>query len=1480
MRSGKKYYAYAIQPFDNLQGTSSEKQLDANKFLQLNVPLTNIPRILNLKVTPENYDINFFSPSSNDLITDFVVNELPDHNRQYIFTTNTSQVYAIVRAIGYASYQTEIIIIYPGQETYKVINLTSLSACSKAKVEFLGFYDESGSNLVPNIDFNNNTLTDEYKLKFKYSSCLANKNLAYAHIRSGIKKIIDDDSIVLLGAYYTAQNVDERLGFAFQGELVDWNSSYFNLNYPVDHNYSWASPGEKWIDIDFTDSNVDQIEFSVNIKFKGDIAPTTDYLVSYRALSYDDPLFYLEPTFTGYNNWSIVPNGYFYAKTNKFQVPFSNTDYILTWALKDMNGTELVKNGTDYYLEINKNYRYDLRFLHLKNQNKSGNIKEESEYTKGNLIYNSYIFKDKNQVISRPTNNDINILISDVNSFRGYLFDLNSVFHAKNFFETVPSVVPKMKTNIINNFATVNIPVYAYVLGTDYVVQIETSDLSGNNNIYAGENDLNFFVYNNLGNPLKDVGIKYEYQNAPGIEYFLGNTSVDGSLRDKNILVDYNLIGSDIYFRFMFDANFGFNNSMLSITKNIMSGYFVAPVVLDYNAQVVTIDGSKNIMVNSQDYNVVKLTETSPILQIVYAIGGSTGGVQLIDLANTDYLIEQENNLPDKPITNEFTNINASIALDENNINSNTFVNFWLRNDLLIGQNGNQSVVQELDVNGTLNINYFGDVNITPVIDSEGKYLEDNKAHLELIKDVKEDINLDYVIRKTASSPVMKINNIIASQTVGSNDVNISKINLALSQYAGSEITDSGLTITLPVSLVLGSTIGEKEIELDFNILYDNTYELTHTKVTYLEIFDNNSLFTRVNSPTNPLIDCQETNNCETPNIVYRLKNNTKSYPITITDIIDKNSSSIPLVLKSHSAMPFDLNIFVDVNLVVNSEYDFFAPGYYHLGPSNKLVLDFIYEIAGENIDSNKDLVVAITVVGPNPLPPELSLKDSLCLGVGSQKSGSNIFILASCSTVDEDCVSGKANVPKVRYCWKGSNVCSGIEWSGLNPNSESCITDDKFTKDKKFYCDSSQMLISVINRLANEGECLIDPCTKQYPIYLMADGTSEDLINDFMNNPNFMGGVPESITESINAIYANGEFNITRVDDTQYVPGLYLMDIYYNPSATLDITLTKISDLSSNDKSIFYYLPIDGSLGELDGVREGYGTSTTYLTKPTNPSNINVYGGLNATDKIDLNEFQNSSQLIIANVNNYGYTSIDSSYFKLLQRTNGKLLSLSLESTTPGNMALNLTYSPTIPVPVYSRLACPNQPLNYTLKEASQENPIGILFSPFLSWDYNISNDVGQADDVMMQNSSGMYKYHKVDLNGYINIPSDLNYTLLKTMIYLPIGNKGDLDPKGYVLASSILNNDKNSIFYNLSQGAEDKNIILKSNIDTAPYSIQDLFKEIENGNACVYNGANSTYIKWVSDKVDINGSRITEIIANAGTYKDDCTEGNVPIE
>jgi hypothetical protein len=80
-----------------------------------------------------------------------------------------------------------------------------------------------------------------------------------------------------------------------------------------------------------------------------------------------------------------------------------------------------------------------------------------------------------------------------------------------------------------------------------------------------------------------------------------------------------------------------------------------------------------------------------------------------------------------------------------------------------------------MDVNGNLNIYYFGDVTINPIIDSEGKYLEDNKTHLELIKDVKEDINLDYIIKKTASSPIMKINKIIASKS-GSHPDNWSSI--------------------------------------------------------------------------------------------------------------------------------------------------------------------------------------------------------------------------------------------------------------------------------------------------------------------------------------------------------------------------------------------------------------------------------------------------------------------------------------------------------------------------------------------------------------------------------------------------------------------------------------------------------------------------------------------------------------------------------
>jgi len=1479
MKAGKKYYAYAIQPFDNLQGTSLEKKLDANEFLELKVSLTNVPRILNLKVTPQNYDINFFSPSTNDLITDFVVNELPDHNKQYIFTTNTSQIYAILRADGYASYQTEIITIYPGQETYKIINLTSLSACSKANVEFIGLFDESGSNSVTNIDFNNYTLADEYKLKFKYSSCLANKDLSYVHIRSGIKKIIDDDSIVLLGAYYTAQDVDERMGFAFQGELVDWNSSYFSLYYPLDHNYSWNGDGEKWIDLDFTDSNIDQIEFSVNFKFKGDVVPTTDYRISYRALAYDDSLFYLEPTFSGYNNWSIIPNGYFYALTNKYEIPFANLDYILIWALKDMTGTELVKNGNDYYLDIGTNYRYDMRFLHLKNQNKSGNIEERSEYTNNNLIYNSYIFKDKNQVISRPMNNDINILIPDVNSFRGYLFDLNSIFHAQNFFEIGNSVIPKMTANIINHFANISIPVYAYVTGSNYVVQIDTSDLSGNNNIYAGDNDLNFFVSDNLGNPLKDVEIKYEYENYPGIELDLGKTSSDGYLRDKSIAVDFNLIGSNVYFKFVFDANYGFNNSMITITKNIMSGYSIVPDLLNYSAQVVTIEGAKNIMINSQDYNLIKLTEKGSELQTISTIGGISGGVQIIDPNGTNNLIDQVNNLP-KLINNESTTIFAPIALMEDNINSNGFVNFWLRNDLQIGTNNNQSIIQEIDVNGNLNINYYGDVTINPIVTSEGMYLDNNEVHLELIKMVKEDINLDYVIKKTAASPVMKINTIVASQTGSPDDINLSKLNMALDQYTDSEITVGGLTITLPISLISSSTTGvDKEINLDFNILFDNTYVLLHRKITYLDILDNDSLFTRVGSNT-PFIDCKQISSCNTPIFTYRLKNNTKSYILHITDIVDENNSQIPLELDGHSVLPLDLNVFIDINLIVKSDYNFFAPSYNYSNPNNSLGLDFIYTIAGINADSTKSLNVAITVTSLNPLPPELSLKDNLCLGVGSQKSGNNIFVLASCDTVDDDCVSGKANLPKIRYYWKGSGV-TNIAWSGTDPEKDSCITENIngiYTTTNKFYCDSSQMLISVLNRLVRDN-CIDNQCVKQYPIYLMADGTSSDLIDDFMSNLDFLGAIGDTgMINSITNIYNSGEFTITRTDNsTQYVPGLYLLDVDYNPDVFLYLTLTKISDLSSNDTSLFYYLPIDGKLGVVDGTRIGYGTNVNYLTNVINPSNIVVSGGLGVDERVEINSFQDPTQLIVANINNYGYTSINSIYFENLQRMNGKLLSLSFENTISG-IGLDLTYAPTIPIPVYARMGCPNYPLDYVLKETSDDDTIALSFSPFLSWDYNILNDVGQADDKRMTALNGYYKSHRLDLNEYINIPTDLNYTLLKTMIYLPIGEDGKLSPMDYKLSSSNLNNSNSTNLYNLLAG--EKDIILQSNIEDTLVSIENLFTQVEDGNACIYNGASSTYIKWVSEKIDASAARINAIIEDAKNYTDSCGQGNAQIE
>jgi len=1466
MRSGYKYFAYAIHTIDNLEGTSLEKKLDANEFLQLDVSLTNTPRILNLKVTPSNYDINFYSPT-HELITDFVVNPV-DQNKQYIFTTNNSQIYAVVKAGGYASYQTEIIKLYPGQEVFKEIQLITFASCSKAKLEFIGMYNQEGDIKVINIDYNNYTLADEYKLKFKYSACLASKDISYAHIRAGTKQIVDDDSIVLQGLYTTVEEATQKLGFAFQGELVDWNTTYYNQYYNLDHSYSWNEIGEKWIDIDFKDSDIDQIEFSVNFTFKGDISPIEDYKISYRALSFDNPNFYFDPQFTGANNWSIVPKGYFYAKTNKYQIPFANTDYILTWKLKDASGTELTMNGNSYPLNINTNYLYDLKFLHLKSINKFGIVENTSQYTNNNLIYNSYIFKDRyNNIVQDPNNNDTNFKINDVNSNRGYYFDLNSVLHASSFFEIGSSVNPKIKTNIIAPFARLDIPVYAYISGADYLVEINTSDSSGNNYIYAGTNDVNFFVHSNMGVPLSGVGVKYSFAADPGFEYVLGETNANGALLDKNVVVPINLVGSNINFMFTFDANYGFNNSQLVINKEIKSGYFIIPgTPLNYTANVISIEGINNVMIDTSDYNVVKRTDLVPVLQTVN-IRSSSG---IIDVDSTDAWVTSANDLPNKQLYTENTNIFAPIVLDSNNINGSLSELAAFENDLLIGDNNGIPIVQLLDQNVLININYFGDITtFTPVI-GPGIYVDNNgDTHVELIKDEINSKDLVYNLVKSSASPlIMKINNVVAS---GTSDINLEYMNEALLAYSGTEITDTGISITIPYLLTSSSTTGKsKEVNLDFNIQVGSDLFIIHTKVTYLDVFDKDTIVIE-KIIKKPIIDCKESI-CKS-DVVYNLKNDTKSYSISLMQFTDVNDSNIPLEIST----TFNLPKFVDntdLNFTVISNYEFFSIfNYYFASNNNPLKLNFAYLIDGTQINATNNLMMSIVVYKELPLPSNYGVQENICVGVGGQIDGQttppdNVFILASC---DEqlDCESGEGAVPKVLYYWGKSNT--DISWSGTE-DKMSCISDNsEYDTTKKFYCDSSQMLLSVINRVNNTNcdKTNYPNCETNYYIYLMEDGVSTDLLSDFINDNKFTSGIDNTaVITYITNLFNDGKFTIFK---NKTEPGMYKVTVTNINNVKLDINLELLKSLPASQRSIFYYLPIDGTLGYVDGDRVGYGTAVDYQ-EPTG----NLIPFYLDTEQIYLIDSNSNSSPINISAINYANEEINSPYFQRLQETDGKLFSLSLQGAANGLKALDLTFSPTVPVPVYSRIGCPEKnSFNYAIKDSSN-NTLPVLFSPLISWDYNVVGNEGKIDDIRMIDTTGYYKNHQINLKGYVGI-EDVNYTLLKTMIYLPIAENLD----GYKLSTVDFTNSKNTVLYNKADNAEGEEVSLISNIARGSIvSVEDLFTQIENGNACIYNGASSTYIKWVSEKIDASPSRINAIIEDAKKYTDSCGQGNAQIE
>ena len=558
VRANRDYFAFAVA--SGYQGQSNTEELDANDFLELSVNLESQAKILNLNVNVRDYNISFYS-TTDQLITDYSINTISDTNKDYIFRCPQNEMYAVISAENKSTYQTDLISLVPGQKIYYKVILGNQQNNAVANIEFLGIYDESGINKLNNINIaehRNRTL----KLKYKFTTTTKdNRDLAYAFIRAGKSITLSSDYLRLETVF--APGATFTRGCNYHGSLVDWNESYFTANYEPDHSQTNCAnqTGFKWAKINFSDSEADQIEFSVNFKFQNELTQLDNYVIYYRALTKSDNENYVfSPTLNNsWQNCNIRPQGYFYAPTSFYQIPFTNSNYNLIQNIYDWNnsqGSLLLKNGENYELKINHNYLSNQKFIYLSTTHNINNedINAYSVNTLNALLYKSYSYKSQDENQSATGINATTYKINSLSAEFGTEFDHNSVFGVNNFFNTNA----KISTNIldIQEINPRNENVLSYYDDSNVFIEILTNDLDNSNNIYIGDNAVSFRVRDKFGNPIPDILIKYQMSLFP--EVVLGETNENGYLLDRNISLTESRLGDNITFRFTFPVSYGF----------------------------------------------------------------------------------------------------------------------------------------------------------------------------------------------------------------------------------------------------------------------------------------------------------------------------------------------------------------------------------------------------------------------------------------------------------------------------------------------------------------------------------------------------------------------------------------------------------------------------------------------------------------------------------------------------------------------------------------------------------------------------------------------------------------------------------------------------------------------------------------------------------------------------------------------------------
>jgi len=1474
-RANRDYYAYALHNVLDKQGTSQTDDLDVNSILDLSIDLEDIPKILNLKVSPSiSYDINFYN-SSDNLVTEYVRTDLEDGNSLYYFTGSINKVYAVVSSSGYTTYQTDYITLIPDQEVYKTVNLSTLSSCEDSKLEILGLYDGSGVLEIDNIDFVENDLDKEYRLKFKYISCTEDEEYNQATLRLGRQGLIDDEYLFFVSDQFTSQDIDVTRGYKFSQEHIpDFNFDLFNLNYSQDRSYDYSGEGYKWIEIDFEKLNSDILEFSTNFKFREDsIVPFENYVLNYKSFaSIYDELYSFDPVLN--ESWTeipIYPNGYFYAETNKYLIPFENTDYIYSVKLKDWNQNLLEEYAGGYPVSINNFYKYDLSYLYLNQTERNGSVLQSSQYTNNNLDYLSYGYTSSlgnsssgdtqnatnnmtsflilpdyntlpgstdttiNQEIYYHINvDDYNYSLDDINAEIGYYLNTYTLLEPKGFFENTNFSDSSIISDVLDEYPLVNTSIYSYLSDENFIFNISTN-FSGNR-IIIGENNLGFKVLDNYGSPVSNVLIKYKVDGDELIT--LGSTNEQGMLSDQNIFINLSDIGKNINFVFLFSPEFGFLANTVVRNKEIYSGFSIVPEDINLSASYYILNDQVIIdQVSTNNYNLLKETNYSSTLEEIDFVGESS----LFNLDSIKNKMIEDNNLVKDLLEGE-NEIITSLFLN-NNISQSTNLLGYYRNEIDI----NNSLTQLLDINSNVEIINLGSINYDFNLEKhfmKGLLIENNNVSLELIKEINELITLDLNLLSDNSQATFDSISVELPEFL-----DLEEFNEGYSSLVGESLTSDGLIIPLNFKInnsYSGSLPTPKEdINLTFNVYLDDKL-VSFNKIISIKVYSKDDIFL-IESEGDLQIYCT-VENCS-QNKSYKLKKLIKNYILNLNKEIEINEMDLIEVS----------NLLSNINFIDLSEKNralSFSALYNSVNEENKQGnFDLIFNINILNDSFNIEIPIDYLIIKYLEEETISEITFNSCIGVGGQESSSDLFILGYCQDTQDTCKTGESAVPKVFFNWAESDLSTdydGKTWNNV------CIGNSQDTMSSKYACDSLQMLISIFNKIDNGVE-------ESFYIKLLNDGISDALLKDFINyNTLYLGyDKPSEEIFSEDAV-DDGLFKITINNSPEikiFQPGIYKVLVYGDDSGNaymgreedqmIDIRLEKVSDLPASEISVFHYMPFNGNLG-LDGTREGYGIKNQ-------DSDV-----AQLTQDVDINYIDVIDEIIQLSLTN---NNLETSHLTQTLKSEGKILELNKYDSV-----VEMIYSPSYPVPIYSHVACIDKDdFSYNLYENNNalDNIIG---GSFIDWNFN--NTIRSDVKTTVTGDVTRYVFNNNNLEGSLN---------LNSMLYLPV----KLNIDSLKLKTTEFANNKNTTLFtkNNFTGVNQADLVFSEddyvlgndliNLNT----IKGLFNFISQEKACIEKSIDNTTIKWIDEKVNFTEQELLDINSNIPSDYS-CLEGEVIID